>query len=489
MSFLTTLLNITDLDERRQFASTLPLDIIYDICDKHTELNNTICLNEDFWKLKYLQKYKELPKTTPQSWKELFYQDKSGVLWSTYPYDVPVRLFDGPVKQFEPDDQCGTYFIDSNDYLWKSLDSLELSEKFSSLYDWNSKAKKISAGHDNFFVIDNDNNLWASGLNKYGELGLGDNNKRNKPTKLSSGNGWNGKVKDISTTEFSSCMIDMDNNVWVFGHDPGLNVGVKINHLNAPTKLPSLNEWSGKAKQVSIVPGGLIILDMNNEVWYSAVLVSWTQIPGTTTLVKLQTANGWSGKAKSIIHLYSSIVLIDFNDDLWFIGTPLDADPDDEDDMFERIQSEELTKIPSKYGLTVKVKNVYTGGALLIVDTDGDIWTMGMNINTNLTFTEDDSIRKFVKLSSDKWNGKASIVKLYDDELLVLTDESIIKSFDDISSMLSRNEISKFEFEPSRQVYYKNLQGIFVGTFTNNKGKKYYVYVRYDTQTNQILKP
>jgi len=52
--------------------------------------------------------------------------------------------------------------------------------------------------------------------------------------------------------------------------------------------------------------------------------------------------------------------------------------------------------------------------------------------------------------------------------------------------MLSQGQINNFEIEHNLQVYYKVLQGIYIGTFTDTDNKKHYGY---NQSTNSILKP
>jgi alpha-tubulin suppressor-like RCC1 family protein len=64
-------------------------------------------------------------------------------------------------------------------------------------------------------VLDSKNDVWVFGLNSYGQLGIGDNaviNISKTPTKIQ-----NLKAKQIYAGGNHTIIIDIENNIWVFG--------------------------------------------------------------------------------------------------------------------------------------------------------------------------------------------------------------------------------------------------------------------------------
>lgn len=57
-----------------------------------------------------------------------------------------------------------------------------------------------------------ENNVWGFGLNNHGELGLGDNRKRNVPTRIP-----DLKAKQIVAGFAHTLVIDVDDNLWSCG--------------------------------------------------------------------------------------------------------------------------------------------------------------------------------------------------------------------------------------------------------------------------------
>jgi len=76
----------------------------------------------------------------------------------------------------------------------------------------NIKAKQIAAGHGHTIIIDLENNVWAFGDNRYGQLGLSDYDYRYNFTQIN-----NFEAKQVSTGKNYTILIDYTNNVWTFG--------------------------------------------------------------------------------------------------------------------------------------------------------------------------------------------------------------------------------------------------------------------------------
>ena len=66
------------------------------------------------------------------------------------------------------------------------------------------KAQQIFASDNSTVVIDMENNVWAFGHNRYGRLGLGDENDRNIPTKI-----LNIKARKIIMRDYATAIITM----------------------------------------------------------------------------------------------------------------------------------------------------------------------------------------------------------------------------------------------------------------------------------------
>jgi alpha-tubulin suppressor-like RCC1 family protein len=88
-------------------------------------------------------------------------------------------------------------------------------------------------------IIDLNDNVWIFGYNHFGQLGLDDNERISEP-KL--------KAKQICTGDRHTIVIDLDNNIIVFGSNKHEQLGLNISEefINVPTQIPGI-----KIKQIS----------------------------------------------------------------------------------------------------------------------------------------------------------------------------------------------------------------------------------------------
>lgn len=154
-------------------------------------------------------------------------------------------------------------FIDLNDDVWGcglhepyKQQSANYSDKCNNYGRFptqvsNLKAKQISAGDHHVILIDLDNNVWAWGENKYGQLGVGDRSDRIQPTQLPI------KAKEVIADHADTAIIDLDSNVWVCG-SLGLTYLWGSENILFPKQIPNI-----KAKCFS---GHIAVVDLDNNI-------------------------------------------------------------------------------------------------------------------------------------------------------------------------------------------------------------------------------
>lgn len=146
------------------------------------------------------------------------------------------------------------------------LTNKKLNNIISCEYFWKQKFIK-----DNFVPYNYPNNwknfykeykitgkIFTFGVNIYGQLGLKDNINRDIPEKVS-----NVKIKQISTGNMHTIMIDFNDNVWVFGSNCSGQLGLG-DYLNRsePNQIPNI-----KAKKVSAGSSHTVIINFNNNIF------------------------------------------------------------------------------------------------------------------------------------------------------------------------------------------------------------------------------
>jgi alpha-tubulin suppressor-like RCC1 family protein len=73
----------------------------------------------------------------------------------------------------------------------------------------------VAAGGYHSLALDSSGNVWATGLNDHGQLGLGDTDNLNTWTQVTALSG----IVSIAAGEYHSIAIDSDGHVWAWGYD------------------------------------------------------------------------------------------------------------------------------------------------------------------------------------------------------------------------------------------------------------------------------
>merc|ERR1712100_785100 len=93
--------------------------------------------------------------------------------------------------------------------------------------------RRVECGYSNSFCIDIDNDLFVFGVNDNGQLGLGDTNNRNKPTKHPSLS----NIIDISTGGCHTFIMNSVNEIYAFGDNDRSQLGIKTEYNDQLTPI------------------------------------------------------------------------------------------------------------------------------------------------------------------------------------------------------------------------------------------------------------
>jgi alpha-tubulin suppressor-like RCC1 family protein len=171
----------------------------------------------------------------------------------------------------------------------------------------NLKAKQVSTGSHHTVVIDLNDNIWVFGQNITGQLGLGDYKNRYTPTQIPKL-----KAKQVSAGMLHTLLMNLDDNIWAFGNNLsgqlGIDNTIKKNRY-VPITIPSI-----KAKQ--ICAGGLhsIIIDVNDNVWVTGYIFQGLSYFNSDICVPTQIR---ILKAKQVSAGGSNVAIIDLDDNIW----------------------------------------------------------------------------------------------------------------------------------------------------------------------------
>lgn len=109
----------------------------------------------------------------------------------------------------------------------------------------NIKTIQIAAGWFHTVILDINNDIWVSGLNDYGQLGLNHTENIFEMTQI-----HNIKAKSITAGYYNTAIIDLDNNVWICGGNTHgqLGLGYKTSYSSSPfVQIPGI-----KASQIAL---------------------------------------------------------------------------------------------------------------------------------------------------------------------------------------------------------------------------------------------
>lgn len=224
------------------------------------------------------------------------------------------------------------------------------------------------------FFIDKEGNIWACGRNKYGQLGLGDNEDKCSFKKVISET----KFLSVVSSGYHSCTValDVSGNLWCCGlnNDGQLGLGDYTNK-NLFNKI----DLGVQFNCVSCTDAMIVALDIEGNIWSCGIQFR-EKDQESLTFVKLD----FPVKFTNVKCGDLFVVLLDNNGYLWCYGSNITAEW-----LNNFIQCEPVL-ISSA---TTFTKLSCGHRHIMVLDSEGYIWAMGSNQQGQLGFG-DDSYRK-----------------------------------------------------------------------------------------------
>ena len=239
----------------------------------------------------------------------------------------------------------------------------------------NKKWKQISAGGSHSLAIDEDGNLWSWGLNSKGQLGIGTNDDKLVPTKITIEEEQNKKWKQVSAGDQYSLAIDEDGNLWSWGYNHNGELGDgTTGEKNVPTKITIEGEENKKWKQIYAGYDHSLVIDENDNLWsmgYNAYgqlgdgTIKDKHVPTKITVAE-KTNITWKQVSAGDDHNLA----IDTEGNLWVWGNNTYGQLGDGTTGNKNVP----TKITIEGEENKKWKQVSAGGShCLAIDTDGNL--------------------------------------------------------------------------------------------------------------------
>jgi alpha-tubulin suppressor-like RCC1 family protein len=191
--------------------------------------------------------------------------------------------------------------------LGDNVNNVQVSTKIDTL----PAIKAVAARNNHSLFLDNEGNVWATGCNNYGRLGLGDNTVRTVPTKIDN----MPPIKTIVAGYDYSLMLDEEGNVWVTGADYYFGrLGIGFNMV--PTRINNM-------PPIKAIAAGYyhsLFLDNEGNVWATGRNKDGQLGLGDnldrTISTKIEGMQPIKGVAAGIFH----ILFLDSDGNVWAIG-------------------------------------------------------------------------------------------------------------------------------------------------------------------------
>jgi alpha-tubulin suppressor-like RCC1 family protein len=241
--------------------------------------------------------------------------------------------------------------------------------KYTKLEHNFGKIKNIYCGESHNIILNENNELYVCGSNFYYQLGLGDNKNRNAYTKLEHNFG---KIKNIYCGAKHNIILNENNEVYVCGHNYYGQLGLgDYDKRNVYTKLEN-----NFGKIINIYCAGYhnIILNENNELYvcgyndFGQLGLGYNDNKNIHTKIE----NNF-GKIKNIYCGRYHNIILNENNELYVCGN----NEFGQLGLGDNNKKNTYTKLEHNFG---KIKNIYCGGYYnIILNENNELYVCGIN--------------------------------------------------------------------------------------------------------------
>lgn len=137
------------------------------------------------------------------------------------------------------DDSGNTWSWGYNNHGQLGIQNSELHQSIPSEIDIPVDIVSIDCGYYHNLAVDSNGEVWSWGYNNHGQLGLGDTNDRNVPTKIAGIS----NVISVSAGNYHSLALTADGTIWSWGYNNRGQLGVNDKTVNTslnPQKIESV---------------------------------------------------------------------------------------------------------------------------------------------------------------------------------------------------------------------------------------------------------
>jgi alpha-tubulin suppressor-like RCC1 family protein len=306
---------------------------------------------------------------------------------------------------------CGAFntgFILSN-----NNDKLEkYYNKFIKVENQFGKIKNIWQGSCHSVILNENNELFVQGFNYYGQLGLGDDGDRNNFVKFEHNFG---NIKSVIVGAEHNIILNDNNELFVSGRNDFGQLGLGDNK-NRYTYV-KLNHNFGQIKNIYSRGYSNIILTMNNELFVCGYnhegQLGFGDYQNRDVYVKLEHN---FGEIKNIYCNDDSYIILNDNNELYVCGQNINRQLG----LGDIVKTNIYIKLEHNFG---KIKNIYCGGCFtIILNENNELYVCGDNYYGQLGLGHNDKKNTFVKLEHNF--GKIKDIYCNDNFNIILNEDN-----------------------------------------------------------------
>ena len=424
---------------------------------------NDICKSDSFWQQKIYFDYGlkvPLVKTNYENNEISLMEERylnSSILWimgkfgETYHQPTPllvtpVSKFGAPIGEANYLSIKSVYANDTKPILMDFNHHIYYLKFSKGIYyttpiDIPSPVKFVAYKKSTTFVIDKDDNLWSFGTNMMSSYGrLEEGFKSNEypqlvlkiDKKLSLGDlllnikpeNEPFKVKFVSTSGTHTLLIDLDDNLWSFGHDPTEvgNLGYDPStidfefgegspeHVRTPKQV-FLNNEPFKAKFTSCGFGTSFVIDLNDNLWafggnYHGMLGLGLENPPYDKVSQYIPAmvKDKTFRVKKIATGEDHNLVIDMEDNVWSFGKNFNGQLG----LGDKLNRNVPVKIKN-----IKAKDVFASyDRSIVIDLDNNVWIFG-NISVEEYSFNEITIPMQIKIDNEPFKALQGSIDMH----------------------------------------------------------------------------
>jgi alpha-tubulin suppressor-like RCC1 family protein len=277
------------------------------------------------------------------------------------------------------------------------VEELNKPTKINQETDW----EIVSIGNNFVLALKNDSTLWGWGRNDYGQLGDSVNILTKTPKKLSSE-----KWTKISSGAFHSVGIKKDGTLWAWGlNNHGQLARKNLPLSKYPVEVDSFRKW------IDVSAGNNHNLAMSSDslLWLWGSNWSGQLGTGNTSNDTIIRQNSITRRVKSIATKYDNSAIIDINGFLFTWG------------QNSYLQSDSISSAPYDYNvkpskrgnLNNNLKVIAGDHNIYIIKTDSTLWGLGCSSGMDKYRTSDAPISNLQQFSNYKFTSISSGYHLF----------------------------------------------------------------------------